>query len=393
MTHHETNPTTITSVLEHLIDHGFEGMADAIQVLMNEAMKIERGQFLGAHPYERSSQRQGYANGFKPKTVKTRVGAIPLQVPQVRGLPEGVEGFYPSSLEKGSRSERSIKVAVAEMYVHGVSTRRVTGIMEQLCGFEVTSQQVSRAAAELDSGLEKWRSRMLGEYPRLILDARYEKVRIDDQVRSVALLTVFGVDANGTRSVLGVSTSLSEAEVHWRDLLSSLLLRGLKGVRYIVSDAHEGLKAATRAVFPGAIWQRCQFHLQQNAATYVPRLEMRKEVASAIRAVFNAPDRHSAEAILKEKVAEYSKNAPKLATWMEENLPEGLAVFALPEGQRKRLRTSNMAERVNKELKRRTRVVSLFPNEASLLRLASAMLVEIDESWATTKSYLNMDEV
>ena len=393
MTHHELNPTTINCVMEHLIDHGFDGMADAIQILMNEAMKLDRGQFLNARPYERIANRQGYANGFKPKTVKTRVGEIPLQVPQVRGLPEGAEGFYPNSLEKGSRSERSIKVAIAEMYVHGVSTRRVTGIMEELCGFEVTSQQVSRAAAELDSGLEKWRNRMLGEYPILILDARYEKVRVDGQVRSVALLTVFGVDVVGTRSVLGASVSLSEAEVHWRDLLSSLLVRGLTGVRYIVSDAHEGLKAARQAVFPGAIWQRCQFHLQQNAAAYVPRMEMRKEVAKALRDIFNAPDRHAADAMLKRKVAKYSKNAPKLATWMEGNLPEGLAVFALPEIQRKRMRTSNMAERVNKELKRRTRVVSLFPNEASLLRLASAMLVEIDESWATTKSYLNMDEV
>ena len=393
MPHHEINSTTINCVMEHLIDHGFGGMADAIQILMNEAMKLDRGQFLNAKPYERSTDRQGYANGFKPKTVKTRLGEIPLQVPQVRGLPEGADGFYPNSLEKGSRSERSIKVAIAEMYVHGVSTRRVTGIMEELCGFEVTSQQVSRAAAELDSGLEKWRNRMLGEYPMLVMDARYEKVRVDGQVRSVALLTVFGVDTVGTRSVLGVSVSLSEAEVHWRELLSSLLVRGLTGVRFIVSDAHEGLKAARQAIFPGATWQRCQFHLQQNVAAYVPRVEMRKEVAKALRDIFNAPDRHAAHALLKAKVTKYSANAPKLATWMEENLPEGLAVFALPEIQRRRMRTSNMVERVNKELKRRTRVVSLFPNEASLLRLASAMLVEIDESWATTKSYLNMDEV
>lgn len=392
MTHHIPDSTTFAQALEHLTDCGFEGMADAIQILMNEAMKVERSEFLDAGPYERTAGRAGYANGYKPKRVKTRVGEITLAVPKVRDLPAGVEPFYPNSLERGLRSERALKLAVAEMYVQGVSTRKVAEITKELCGTEISSQQVSRAAKLLDEELEVWRKRTLGEYRYVVLDARYEKVRHGGKVLSVALLIAVGIDTAGQRTVLGVSVSLSEAEVHWREFLRGLVERGLHGVQLITSDDHAGLKAARQAVFSGVAWQRCQFHLQQNASAYVPRMEMRSKVAADIRSIFNAPDRFEAERLLAKSVEVYRETAPDLAGWMEENIPEGLAVFDLPQHHRRRMRTSNLLERLNRELKRRTRVAALFPNTESLLRLATAILVEVSEEWETGRIYLRMDQ-
>lgn len=381
---HQTQTNHFDSLVELLADQGFDGMAQAITLLFNEAMKLERAEALGAAPYQRSEQRRGYANGYKPKTLRTRVGEITVDVPQTRGL-----DFYPSTLERGERSERALKLAVAEMYVQGVSTRKVAAITEELCGFEVSSSQVSRAAQLLDDELQQWRSRPLGEIPFLILDARYEKIRHGGSVVDCAVLVAVGITPDGKRSILGVSVSLSEAEVHWREFLASLTQRGLCGVQLITSDAHEGLAAARKAVLPGVPWQRCQFHLQQNALHYVPKVAMRKQVADDIKNIFNAPDRHEANRLLEQTVARHHTAAPKLAAWLEDNIPEGLTVFELPAGHRRRLRTTNMLERVNKELKRRTRVATLFPNDDSLLRLVSAVLIEISEDWETAKIYLS----
>jgi putative transposase len=381
---HQTQTNHFDSLVELLADQGFDGMAQAITLLFNEAMKLERTEALGAAPYQRTEQRRGYANGYKPKTLRTRVGEITVDVPQTRGL-----DFYPSTLERGERSERALKLAVAEMYVQGVSTRKVAAITEELCGFEVSSSQVSRAAQLLDDELAQWRSRPLGEIPFLILDARYEKIRHGGSVVDCAVLLAIGITPDGKRSILGVSVSLSEAEVHWREFLTSLTLRGLQGVTLITSDDHAGLKAARKAVLPGVPWQRCQFHLQQNALHYVPKVAMRKQVAADIKSIFDAPDRHEAKRLLGQTVAKYHTAAPKLAAWLEDNIPEGLTVFEFPAGHRRRLRTTNMLERVNKELKRRTRVATLFPNDDSLLRLVSAVLIEISEDWETAKVYLN----
>ena len=247
---------------------------------------------------------------------------------------------------------------------------------------------VSRGAALLDEELQQWRERALGEIPYLVLDARYEKVRQAGAVVSCAVLTAIGIDAHGRRSVLGVSVSLSEAEVHWREFLSHLQERGLYGVRLIVSDSHAGLKAAGAARFAGVAWQRCQFHLMQNALHLVPRQNQKSEVAQALRAIFNAPDLETAQRLSHVMVQQYEKSLPKLSQWLEENVPEGLSVFRLPAAQRRYLRTTNMLERVHKELKRRTRVATLFPNEASLLRLVSAVLAELSEEWECGKVYL-----
>ena len=300
-------------------------------VLLNSAMVAERSEYLGASPYERSSQRISYANGFKDKALKTRLGSLSLKVPQTRD-----SEFYPQSLEKGLRSERALLLAIAEMYVQGVSTRRVKKIVEELCGMSVSSSQVSRAAAQLDEFLEAWRNRDLGQYSYIVLDAQYEKVRQGGQVLDAAVLIACGVDAKGHRDILGCSVSLSEAEVHWRVFLSELKDRGLYGIEFIVSDDHAGLQASRKAVFPSVPWQRCQFHLQQNAGHYVPKMAMRAPVAADIRAIFNAPDLDEAQHLLEKFLSRYEATAPKLVAWAEEALPEGFTAFGLPSSHRRR---------------------------------------------------------
>lgn len=378
--------TLPAELLEQIASQGLDYIPELVRILVNAAMRAERENYLGAEPYQRSNERQGYANGYKPKTVQTRMGDITFAIPQVR---EG--GFYPQALEKGQRSERALTLTLAEMYVQGVSTRKVKAIVEQLCGSGVSSSTVSRAAASLDESLQAWRSRPLGEILYLYLDARYEKIRQDGQIRDAAILIAVGVDRLGRRHLLGVSVSLSEQEIHWRTFLQSLVARGLSGIQLITSDDHAGLKAARIAVFGGVPWQRCQFHLQQNASAYVPRKEMRAEVAADIRTIFNAPDRPMAETYLKKAVEKYAKNATHLADWMEHNIPEGLTVFAFPTCHQRKLRTSNPIERLNREIHRRTAVVSIFPNEAACLRLISAVLMEYDEEWQTGRIYLSFE--
>lgn len=384
---HQTDPELLNNVLQLLTEQGHDGFAEGLRLLVNEAMRVERHQVLQAQPYERTDSRKGYANGYKPKTLASRVGPITFSVPQVRGETD----FYPSALEKGIRSEQALKLAMAEMYVQGVSTRKVSAIVEELCGTSVSSTQVSECAKRLDLELQKWRDRPLASCPYLVFDARYEKVRHDGQLRDCAVLIALGITPEGQRAILGVSVALSEAEVHWRAFFQSLVQRGLCGVTFIVSDDHPGMAAARQAVFGAVPWQRCQFHLQQNAQAYVPRLDQRADVARAIRSIFECSTRHTAEQRLKEIVTHYTKSAPKLARWMEENLPQGFTVFALPAAHQKRMRTSNALERVNMELKRRTRVARVFPNETSLLRLITALLSETSDEWETGKIYLNME--
>jgi transposase-like protein len=377
MTHQ--NDYTLTNLLA---EKGLEAVPELLRVLINNAMQAERSKYLQAEEYERSDDRKGHANGYKPKTVKTRMGEITFSVPQVR---EG--GFYPAALEKGLRSERALVITLAEMYIQGVSTRKVKAITEQLCGVEISAMQVSRAVAQLDAVLQEWRERPLGEITYLYVDARYEKVRQSGQVRDAAVLMATGITPKGERQVLGVSVSLSEHESHWKSFLKGLKDRGMKDVKLVISDDHEGLGAARRAVLGSVPWQRCHFHLQQNAGAYVPKQAMRMEVAADIRSMFNAPDRKTAEEFLQAAIQKYAVSAPRLSAWLEENLSEGFTVFDFPLGHRKSIRTTNSLERVNKEIRRRTRVVGVFPNEASCLRLISALLMEISEEWQIGKHY------
>ena len=365
-----------------LVEKGLEAVPEMMRVLINQAMQVERSKYLQADEYERTEERKGHANGYKPKTVRTRMGEITFAVPQVR---EG--GFYPSALEKGLRSERALLITLAEMYVQGVSTRKVKAITEQLCGVEISAMQVSRATAQLDEVLQEWRERPLGEITYLYVDARYEKVREAGQVRDAAVLVASGITPAGERQVLGVSVSLSEHETHWKTFLKGLKDRGMNGVKLVTSDDHLGLGAARRAVFGSVPWQRCQFHLQQNAGAYVPKQAMRYEVAADIRSMFNAPDRKTAEEFLQMAIQKYAVSAPRLSAWLEENLSEGFTVFDFPLEHRRSIRTTNSLERINKEIKRRTKVVGVFPNEASCLRLVSALLMETSEEWQIGKHY------
>jgi putative transposase len=379
---HQTDYNLSGNTLEELTRQGLDAIPELMRVLLNSIMQVERSKYLQAGEYERTADRKGHANGYKPKTVRTRMGEITFAVPQVR---EG--GFYPSALEKGLRSERALVATLAEMYVQGVSTRKVKAITEELCGIEVSAMQVSRATAQLDAILQEWRERPLREITYLYVDARYEKVREAGQVRDAAVLVASGITPAGERQVLGVSVSLSEHETHWKAFLQGLKDRGMQGVRLVISDDHAGLGAARRSVLGSVPWQRCQFHLQQNAGAYVPKQAMRMEVAADIRSMFNAPDRKTAEEFLSAAIQKYAVSAPRLSAWLEENLAEGFTVFDFPLEHRRSIRTTNSLERINKEIRRRTRVVGVFPNEASCLRLVSALLMEISEDWQIGKRY------
>jgi len=378
----ETSP-----ILEAIIANGLEGVLPAMRLLLNFAMQQERSQFLGAEPYERTQARQGYANGYKPKTIYTRMGPLTVEIPQVRGLK-----FYPRSLEKGCRSERALKLAIAEMYLRGVSTRKVAKITEVLCGLEISATQVSRLTKALDETLEAFRQRPLGSFEYVYLDARYEKGRYGGVVRDLAVLIAIGVNPGEPREVLGVSASLSEAQVHWLDFLKDLVKRGLKGVKLIISDDHWGLKAARKGVFPSALWQRCQFHLQQNALGYIPKRSLKKPLSHMVRDIFNAPDINTARSLVKAAVKASASVAPDFATWLEENIEEGLTFFTFPKDHWRRLRTTNGLERINREIRRRTRVVSIFPNPESCLRLVTAVLQEIHEEWSVGRIYLSKND-
>ena len=385
--HTATQNTSLDNLIQLLFNEGYEnGLPRIAEMILNAAMLFERRTHLSAQPYERCEKRNGYANGFKDRVFKSTLGEMNLKIPQTR---ESSDTFYPSLLEKGSRIDQALKSAIAEMYLQGVSTRRVTHVMEELCGLEVTSTQVSRLTARLDESLEKWRNRPLPEISHLLLDATYIKVRVDSSVRDCALLIGIGIRRdNGKRMILGTSVALSEAEVHWRTFLSSLRERGIGIPDLVTSDAHEGLKSALKATLNASPWQRCQFHLQQNAQAYIPKVSMRQEVADDIRYIYNSRNRPEADMRLNEIVEKYSKSAPDLARWMENAIPEGLTIFAFPENIRRRLRTSNMCETLNAQIKRRTRVAGLFPNEASILRLVSAILMDISEEWESGKTYL-----
>jgi putative transposase len=319
------------------------------------------------------------------KIMKKRVGELDLTIP---GLHQG--GFYPSSLEKGLLSRRALKVTLAEMYMQGVATRRVAAITERLCRLKVTSTQVSRAAAELDGVLQKWLIRPLGEMPYLFLSARSEKVRHQGMVLNEAVLMAVGIDKSGKRQILGLSVAVSEMEAHWREFLRQMQQRGLSGVELIISADHAGLRSAHQALLPDVPWQRCQSHLEQNAAAYIFWQDLRKQVADDIRTTFNAQDRIEADRFLKIVVERYKGPAAELARWMEQSLPEGFTVFSFQKEHQRRLRTANIMERLDKEIRRRTRVVRLFPNEASCLRLVSAVLMEISDDWEAERVYLKM---
>ena len=334
--------------------------------LMNLAMRIEREQFLGAGYDKRAVDRRGYVNGTKPMLIDTLAGTLSLDVPETAGTDEP---YYPQALERGRRSCRPLMLAVAEMYMGGVSTRGAKRVMPEFGLKSLSSTEISRATTLLDDELEAWRGRTLNEVHYLSLGARYEKSRQGGVVRDGPVLSASEPD--GRHRVLGVSVALSEAEVHCRAFLEDLVARGMRGVRFMISDDHAGPNAARMAMLDGAVWQRCHFHFAQNVIRQAPTAAIRRRIGGQVRQIWNANYPAGAEA-----------EPPELATWLEVAILEGLAVFNLSEHHRKRTATSNPIERaVQQELKRRTVTVRVIPKSASLLRIVTAVLVEIEETW------------
>ncbi len=373
------------AILKAIVERGPDFLTELFRLAMNEAMKMERENFLNAGSYERTAGRQGYANGFKPKTLNMRSGQVTLAIPQTRDC-----NFYPQSLRKGLRSERALTVAMAEMYVQGVSTRKVRNILEKICGLEVSTSQVSNAARTLDEEIRLFRERPLGVCSVLYVDAEYQRVRIGGSVVDAAVLQAVAVNGEGRREVVGMSVSTSEAEIHWRTFLGSLVKRGLHGLKLIVSDDHAGLKAARRAVFPSVPWQRCHFHLCQDAQAFARRRDEKTEIAGTMRDIFSYRRKDEAVAALRRAVDYWSgkKGHAAFAGWLESNAEESMAYFDFDEGWWRRVRTSNCIERLNREIKRRTKVVGVFPNPESCERLVGALLMEKHEEWMEEKAYL-----
>lgn len=377
------------SLLEELSEHGFSGIARCMEILVNHAMKVERNKVLGAAPYERTEERQGYANGYKPKTLQTRSGKIFLDIPQVRGLE-----FYPSSVEKGIRSEKALKCTLAQMYISGVSTRKVQEITEILCGFDVSSSQVSRVTKELDEEFLKFRQRELSDcYKYVYLDAKYVKVREDHQVNSQALLLAIGVNSDGYREVLGITVKNSEAGQNWKEFLTELKeKRKLEQVGMFISDDHSGMKQARSEVYPNIPWQRCQFHFAQNAQAKANSKAQKSEIGEDVRSIFRQADRQAAENKAKEIVQKWQKRNNSFATWIETNIYECLTVYNEPQDFHLKIRTSNCIERTIREVQRRIGVIGIFPNPDSLLRLATGVIIEIHEGWINAKQpYMNFN--
>lgn len=385
MTLETNNNNLLLEIFDMLNCQNGDGWRSILELIFNKVMKLERMISLDAGEYERTKERKGYANGYKNKKFNTRLGTLNLEVPKARGV-----SFYPNCIERGSRSERALKLAVAEMYLKGVSTRRVEKITEQLCGLEISSSQVSEMTKELDEEFKSFRERSLGEFCYIYLDATYLKVRHSGNVVDQAVLIAVGVNTEGKREILGVSTSLSEAEVHWRTFLESLVRRGLRGVKLVISDDHSGLGAARKKVFGSVAYQRCQFHMHQNALKYAPKKSLQEGITQAMREIFSCQSKEQAEEVKKKIVMQFKENAPEFTDWFESCIDEGLMCLNFPKKHRKRIRTTNGLERINREIKRRTRVAVLFPNGASALRLVTGVLVEIHEDWATGKKYLDV---
>jgi transposase-like protein len=367
-------------------------LKEIVERVIQELLETEMTEHVGAAPYERVVGRTGHRNGHKPRTLRTRVGTLNLMVPQDR------EGTFSTRLfARYQRNEKALVLALMEMYVEGVSTRKVTEITEALCGTSFSKSLVSSLAGRLDSELQAWRSRRLEAeaYPYLFVDARYEKARVGHRVVSQGVLVVSAVrEPDGFREIVAVEVSDTESEASYQELFRSLKARGLRGVELVVSDDHEGLKAAVARHFQGASWQRCQVHYARNLLGMVGPAK-RKELASDLKAIFAATSREQALSIASAMAEKWrsEKGAAKVAEHLEEHVEECLSCLAFPEGHRQRIRTTNGLERFNQELKRRTRVVRIFPNQEACLRLVTALAAEQSEEWLTGRRYLNMEEL
>jgi len=365
------------------------GDRDLMKTLLKEALQevleAEMTEFLGAAPSERSETRSGYRAGYYHRGLVTRIGKLELRIPRDRS------GEFSTALfERYARSEKALVAALAEMYVQGVSTRKVKAITEELCGHSFSASAISAINKSLDEALERFASRQLEEaYPYVILDARYEKVREDGVIRSMAVQIAIGINWEGQRQVLAVETANRESQSSWKDFLLRLKERGLTGVEFVVSDDHAGLKKAISEVLCEAAWQRCYVHFLRNALDYLPR-KADDDCLQELRWIYDRRDLQEANRDLAAWITKWQGKYPKLVDWVESNIGETLSFYRLPRAHHKHLKSTNMLERLNEEIKRRTRVVRIFPNTESCLRLIRALCVETHETWLEDNRYLNM---
>jgi len=357
-----------------------------LERVIQDVLEAEMDETVGAEKSERTGTRRGYRSGYYGRTLVTRVGKLELRVPQDR------QGrFRTEVFERYQRSEKALVGTLAEMYVQGVSTRKVKDITEQLCGHEFSAATVSRMNQSLDEEVGKFASRRLEEeYPYLVLDARYEKVREDGVIRSQAVQVAIGINREGRRCVLAVELANRESKTSWRDFLVKLQQRGLRGVELVVTDDHAGLKQAVVEVLPGAAWQRCYVHFLRNALDYLPR-KANDDCLVELRWLYDRHELEQARQDLAAWLGKWQAKYPKMCSWVEANIEETFTFFQLPAEHHKHMKSTNMLERINEELKRRTLVVRIFPNAASCLRLVRALAVEIHEDWIEATRYLNME--
>jgi putative transposase len=363
-----------------------EFFKNAIQEVVQEVLEAEMDETIGARKGERSSERNGYRSGYYPRGLMTRVGKLELRVPQDRAGRFSTEVF-----ERYQRSEKALVASMAEMYVQGVSTRKVKAVTEELCGHSFSASSISRINQTLDEELKKFATRRLDEeYPYLILDARYEKVREDGVIRSHAVMIAIGINWDGRRSILAVELANRESGTSWRDFVHGLKERGLSGVFFVVTDDHAGLKKAIGELLPEAIWQRCYVHFLRNALDYLPR-KADDDCVQELRWIYDRRDLQEAQRDLQAWLQKWEQKYPKLCDWVDENIQETLSFYKLPLPHHKHLKSTNMLERLNEEIKRRTLVVRIFPDTNSCLRLIRALAVEMHENWIEATRYLNMD--
>ena len=357
-----------------------------MQDIIQQVLEAEMEETVGAEKSEHTATRIGYRSGYYSRTLVTRVGKLELRVPQDRH-----GRFRTDVFERYQRSEKALVAALAEMYVQGVSTRKVKAITEELCGHEFSASTISRINEGLDEELAKFASRKLEEeYPYVVLDARYEKVRLEGYIRSRAVLVAIGINQDGRRCVLAAELANRESQTSWRDFLLELKQRGLTGVEFVVSDDHAGLKKAIAEILPTAVWQRCYVHFLRNALDYLPR-RGDDDCMMELRWLYDRHDIQESRRDLAAWLVKWGTKYPKLCDWVESNIEETFSFYRLPREHHKHMKSTNMLERLNEEIKRRTHVVRIFPNEASCLRLIRALAVEIHENWIEATRYLNMD--
>ena len=363
-----------------------DSLKELLREVLQEVLEQEMTDALGAEKGERTSGRVGYRSGYYSRSLVTRVGKLELRIPQDR------QGHFSTQIfERYQRSEKALVSALAEMYIQGVSTRKVKAITEELCGHAFSASAISAVNKTLDESLERFAKRPLEEaYPYLVLDARYEKVRQDGVIRSQAVQIAIGINDEGRRQILAVELANRESQTSWKDMLLELKSRGLRGVEFVVSDDHPGLKRAIAEVIPEAVWQRCYVHFLRNAVDHLPR-KAQDDCLQELRWLYDRRDLAEAQKDLAQCLERWSQKYPKLCDWVEENIGETLTFYQLPLQHHKHMKSTNMLERFNEEIKRRTRVVRIFPNEASCLRLIRALAAETHEDWLEASRYLNME--